>query len=396
MPRSSIFIWRRIGCAERKPLPALVSHRTSSRRLLSHTCSVHLSSSSRLDQHKHKLTPAESCAQLVAQRDHPSNLSARFYPAHLRRHFLAIRAFNVETASVKDNVSNPTLGRIRVGWWRDAVRGAFDNKATQHPTVEALRDAIHDPAVLANGGLMEDHFIRIIDARENDVLAPSVPPLLSEIESYSEGTASRLQYLSLNLLGISRASLDQIFSHLGKATGLTTLLSAFPYAAGFGPAASIGAAAPSGTAAETRTAAGSQVGQDVGRALHSGSPTPTTPQSGAASRIPISASQRRISLPREYLGAHNVVEEQVFRLGPKAQGLQDAVFDTATRANDYFISARKEIEGLQGGRLPEEVVGVLLSSVDFDVFDPSLQEVATGRGWKLPWEMWKVRRRGNI
>ncbi|CEH15860.1 Phytoene/squalene synthetase [Ceraceosorus bombacis] len=330
MPRSSAFIRRGIGCAERKPLPALASHRTPSRRLLSHTCSVHLSSSSPLDQHKHKLTPAESCAQLVAQRDHPSNLSARFYPAHLRRHFLAIRAFNVETASVKDNVSNPTLGRIRVGWWRDAVRGAFDNKATQHPTVEALRDAIHDPAVLAHGGLMEDHFIRIIDARENDVLAPSVPPLLSEIESYSEGTASRLH------------------------------------------------------------------------------PTPTTPQSGAASRIPISASQRRISLPREYLGAHNVVEEQVFRLGPKAHGLQDAVFDTATRANDYFISARKEIEGLQGGRIPDEVVGVLLSSVnpllflrqlekvDFDVFDPSLQQVATGRGWKLPWEMWKVRRRGNI
>lgn len=75
------------------------------------------------------ITPQAATAALVRTSDHPAHLAAAFYPAALRPHYLALRAFNVETATIKDNVSNETLGRIRVGWWRDAVRGAFDVRA---------------------------------------------------------------------------------------------------------------------------------------------------------------------------------------------------------------------------------------------------------------------------
>ena len=154
-----------------------------------------------------------------------------------------------------------------------------------------------------------------------------MPPLLADIEMYAERTSSRLLYLSLNLVALSTPELDEIFSHLGKAIGLSTLLASLPHSAGF--------------------TAQSQA---------------PIPQSGRASRSALS-TQRRLALPREYAHAHGVVEEEVYRLGPQAPGLTDAVFDTATRANDYLISARTAIAQLDGGKLPELALGPLMNAV---------------------------------
>lgn len=49
-----------------------------------------------------------------------------FAPAAARPAYLALRAFNVELATIDDNVSNPMAGRMRYQWWRDAVKGIFD------------------------------------------------------------------------------------------------------------------------------------------------------------------------------------------------------------------------------------------------------------------------------
>lgn len=47
-------------------------------------------------------------------------------PASARPAYLAIRALNVELASVDEQVSNPVVGRLRYQWWREAVKSAFD------------------------------------------------------------------------------------------------------------------------------------------------------------------------------------------------------------------------------------------------------------------------------
>lgn len=62
----------------------------------------------------------------------------------------------------------------------DASLAPCQNKPAKHPVVLALRDAIHDPAVQAGGGLVEDHFMRIIDARV------STCPLLVQPHSLTE------------------------------------------------------------------------------------------------------------------------------------------------------------------------------------------------------------------
>lgn len=244
--------------------------------------------------------------------------------------------------------------------------------------VLALRDAIHDPAVLANGGLVEDHFLRIIQARvsenysrfltesfsisnpfaesilelhlfsspiltlyllsfwvqEDDLASPFTPPTLSDLELYSEATSSRLFYLYLNLIGISSPILDEIFSHLGKANGLTLSLASLPF-----------------------------------HAQLSTSPSHTQPTSGKPSpRNTITKGQRRLMIPSEYLFKHQVVEEEVYRKGMEAKGFKDSVFDTATRANDYLITARTMIKEEFGGKIPQAVVGPLIGAVSLSFY----------------------------
>lgn len=325
------------------------------------------------------VTPADEVASLLGKIDRPSILASRFYPASLRAHFLAIRAFNAEVARVADSVDNELMARIRVAWWRDAIQSAFQGKPPKNPTMIAVADAIHDPGVQAQGGLVEDHFVRICDARESDLSASSAPPTLEEVESYAEKTSSRLFYLSLNLLGISTPAMDEVFSHLGKARGIAQMLSSMPFHAGL-----IRSSTPIEQSAEGE-------GSPVRRPR--GLPKPR---------------QRRLVLPAEYLAVHSVVEEEVYRKGPQAKGLKDAVFDTATRANDYIISARVILQDEFKGKVPSALIGPLVEAVtsrtflqelegaDFDIFDTRLQLVASGKGWKLPWNMWKVGFMGNL
>jgi NADH dehydrogenase [ubiquinone] 1 alpha subcomplex assembly factor 6 len=123
--------------------------------------------------------------------------------------------------------------------------------------------------------------------------------------------------------------------------------------------------------------------------IRTSSPVEKTAKEGGDSPIKKSRGMagprsKRITLPAEYLFNHSVVEEQVYRKGAQAQGLKDAVFDTATRANDYIISARSILK--------EEFKGKVQASL----YGPRLQLVASGKGWRLPWNMWKVGLKGNL
>jgi hypothetical protein len=42
-------------------------------------------------------------------------------PAKVRKANLAIRAFNAETATIKDIVSRPELGLMRIAFWREMI-----------------------------------------------------------------------------------------------------------------------------------------------------------------------------------------------------------------------------------------------------------------------------------
>ncbi len=76
----------------------------------------------------------------MLKRRHTCILSVLCLPQELRPALFALRAFNVEVATVADVVRSKEaiLGQLRFQWWRDAVRSAFDNKPPSHPVALAL------------------------------------------------------------------------------------------------------------------------------------------------------------------------------------------------------------------------------------------------------------------
>ncbi|CAD6898925.1 unnamed protein product [Tilletia controversa] len=312
--------------------------------------------------------PTTYTTNLLQQSDRSSYLISHFFPQqHHRRPYLALRALNVELAQIRDSVSNEILGRIRVGWWRDAVRALYASvehsraqgaqgaqgklrKVPPHPVVQALHAALLDP---------------------DDLSSPSGPPTLAAVELYAERTASRLGYLELDLLGVRDPQMDEVSSHIGKARGLANLLASIPFHA------------------RMRS-------------------TPTAPTTGGGGRKAQQQQQRRLTIPQEYLLSRDVVEEEVYRLRADAPGLRDAIFDTATRANDYLISARTSLQRAQfpggQGKVPKVVYPALvgavpaqeylhrLEKVNFDVFEPGLQTA----GWRLSWALWRASRTGSF
>ncbi|WFD21303.1 hypothetical protein MCAP1_003564 [Malassezia caprae] len=296
-------------------------------------------------------------ANMVRERDYAAYLTHIAYPRRLQPHFFALRAFYIELASLKDTLSNEL------------------NRPPKHPITLGLRDAIFDPAVAQHGSLVKDHFLRIIDAREADLADPLSPPTLAELEQYAESTSSRMLYLLLNLQGLSETRVDELFSHLGKAMGLCTLVASLPYHTHPAP--------------RPRTGGGGAPGLPGSKYAPQAHGTPRTPT---------------LPLPLDYLMEQRVVQEDVFRHGIHARGLRDAIFRTATRANDYLITVRTHIQDTFEGRVPSAAVAPLLLGVqtrlvlqkleasDFNPYDAAVAQ----RSWLLPWHIWRAARTGRL
>jgi NADH dehydrogenase [ubiquinone] 1 alpha subcomplex assembly factor 6 len=144
-------------------------------------------------------------------------------PAHARKAAFAVRAFNTELAMIRSLVSEKSLGRVRIKFWRETVDHLYNDVSPQlQPVTLALREAINSKK------LSKHWFMRLIDARESNL--DDRPYLtLKDVEDYAENTASSVLYLTLECLGIRDVHADHAASHLGKAEGIITLLRATPY-----------------------------------------------------------------------------------------------------------------------------------------------------------------------
>ncbi|EJF63423.1 isoprenoid synthase domain-containing protein [Dichomitus squalens] len=287
--------------------------------------------------------PAAYCKDYVRKRDYESYLIGGFYPRHLQGPFFALRAFYVELASIQDNVTNSMIGKMRLQFWRDAIKSIADGRPPQHPIALALYDASQ------RANFPAYHFRRIIDARDAELHTPTHLTVES-LTRHAESTASTYFYLLLSLLNLSSSdTFSHAASHLGVAQTIQVLLRALPY----------------------------------------------------------HASKGRMIIPAEITARHGVRQEDVFRRGGNADGISDAVFEFATVANDNLLTARemfKQSSGGEGGTVPRVAMPVFLyglptrdylgrlEAVNFDAFAPSVQL----RDWKLPWKIWRGYYKGDF
>jgi NADH dehydrogenase [ubiquinone] 1 alpha subcomplex assembly factor 6 len=161
-------------------------------------------------------------AAILRSGDRDRYQTALFAPAAEREALFALYAFNCEIARVRESVSEPTLGRIRLEWWREAIADAYAAAPPRrHPVVEALTAAIRTHR------LSRVNFARMIDAREAD-LGDEPPSDLAALEDYAEATSSRLVLLALELLGVDDRAARTAARHTGIAYALQGLLRAMP------------------------------------------------------------------------------------------------------------------------------------------------------------------------
>ncbi len=171
------------------------------------------------------LSPA---AALVRRHDRDRYQTALFAPAARREALFALYAFNYEIARVREAVSQPVLGRIRLEWWRETIAAVYaGGPVRRHPVAEALALAIGEI------GLMRARLDRLVDAREAD-FDEEPPATLAALEAYAEGTSSQLVYLALETLGVRDPAAIEAGHHVGIAYALAGRLRAMAYLAAIG------------------------------------------------------------------------------------------------------------------------------------------------------------------
>ena len=181
--------------------------------------------SGRRSAEEDRLSPV---AALVRRHDRDRFQTVLFAPAARREALFALYAFNYEIARVRETVTQPVLGQIRLQWWRENIAAAFEGGVTRHqPVVEALTATIRQLL------LTREHFDRLIDARESDLADEPLENLVA-LENYAEATSSRLVYLALGALGADTPAAIEAGRHIGIAYALAGLLRSARFHAGSG------------------------------------------------------------------------------------------------------------------------------------------------------------------
>ena len=177
----------------------------------------------------------EHCARTVHELDRDRYIADLFAPAEARKHLFALHAFSAEVARIRDAISDPVLGEIRLQWWRDALIAGGGG----HPVASALIETIRTFALPLAG------FEGLIDARMFDLYDDQMPTR-TDLEGYAGETSSALIQLgAIILAGGHDPRVASAAGHAGVAYAMTGLMRALPIHAARGQCylpADIGAA----------------------------------------------------------------------------------------------------------------------------------------------------------
>jgi NADH dehydrogenase [ubiquinone] 1 alpha subcomplex assembly factor 6 len=330
--------------------------------------------------------------------DRPSYTLSTFIPPHARSFYIALRALNVSLSMIPETTSSPTIGLMRLQFWRDAVTKILAGAPPKEPVAILLASAISELNERTQGRarITKGWLTRLINVREQ-TLTNDPYANIAALESYAENTYSTLMYLTLAALPMTSVTADHVASHIGKAVGIAAVLRGLPLVA---------------------------------------FPQPTPQSPGGPTGVGGGAKQGAVMLPLDIMAQNGVKEEEVLRRGAEAEGLRDAVFAVATRASDHLITVDQMLSNLRAGKdvghdfehegeegheydssalggppangtpLDEinRAFGVFMPAIatrlwlerlqqyDFDVFRP---ELLSG-DWRLPWKAYMAFRRKSI
>jgi phytoene synthase len=168
------------------------------------------------------------CAAVVRAKDPDRRLATLFAPKEKRKHLLALYAFNAEVARVREVVSDPLPGEVRLQWWKDTLDGEIRGDVGAHPIAAALIGTCNALA------LPRKPLTDLIEARIFDLYDDPMPSI-AYLDGYCAETSSAVIRLAEMILAGGRpASEATPAAKAGIAYAVTGLLRSFPWHAARG------------------------------------------------------------------------------------------------------------------------------------------------------------------
>jgi 15-cis-phytoene synthase len=164
---------------------------------------------------------AAFCAEQVRAHDFERYASTLFVHPDKRRALLALYAFNVEISRVREQVSQPLPGEIRLQWWTDMLAGAGHGGVEGNPVAAELLRAIRTHS------LPVERLARLIEEHQFDLYNDPMPNMAA-LEAYIHDTSSALFALGARIMGRQSEATDHLARHAGLAEGFTRVIATLP------------------------------------------------------------------------------------------------------------------------------------------------------------------------
>ena len=165
---------------------------------------------------------AAFCADQVRTHDFVRYAATLFMPAAQRRALLAIYAFNVEISRVRDHISQPLPGEMRLQWWTDMLAGAGHGGIEGNPVAAELLLVIRDYR------LPVDLLSRLVDEHQFDLYNDPMPSMAA-LEGYLNDTSSALFSLGARVVSRPSEAIDHLARHAGLAQGMVQVIATLPW-----------------------------------------------------------------------------------------------------------------------------------------------------------------------
>ncbi|GAA0770574.1 squalene/phytoene synthase family protein [Roseibium denhamense] len=276
-------------------------------------------------------TDFDHAAELVRQYDKDRYLSALLAPPQHRAGLMALYAFNSEISRIRDLVSEPLPGEVRLQWWRDLLEGTEHGTAAANPVASALLQTIktYDLPVQLLSAMAE--------ARTFDLYNDPMPGL-NDLEGYAGETVSGLIQLSCYVLnGGKDPATATAAGHAGVAYAMTGLMRALPW----------------------------------------------------------HAARQQMYLPKDVLDRHGVVPDTVFRgeASPQLSAALSEMRGHVRHHLKRVKAAAGDVPvHCKAAFLPLALVPAFLGKLEADGFDP-LKNIAEISQLKRQWILWRASRR---
>src|SRR3984957_18078884 len=164
---------------------------------------------------------ADFCADLVRTHDFARYASTLFTPAEQRRALWALYAFNVEISRVREQVSQPLPGEMRLQWWTDMLSGTGHGGIEGNPVAAELLLAIR------SFRLPVERLKRLIEEHQFDLYNDPMPSMAA-LEGYINDTSSALLSLGARFAGWQSDETEHLARHAGLAQGIVQVMVSLP------------------------------------------------------------------------------------------------------------------------------------------------------------------------